>query len=75
MPQLDNIKEATGSQDVTMSNNEEAPGSAGGGGDTVSHVALAQNLVKTTLQVMETTSSQDQVPIPNGSKGLTPAGE
>jgi hypothetical protein len=72
---MGNTKEALGSQDATMSNNEEAPGSAGGGGDTISHVALAQDLAKTMLQAMETTSSQDQVPIPNGSKGLAPVGE
>jgi hypothetical protein len=59
---MGNTEEAPGSQDATMSNNEEAPGSAGGGGDTVSHVALAQDLTKTTVQAMETTPSQDQVP-------------
>jgi hypothetical protein len=72
---IGNTEEAPGSQDATMSNNEEAPGSAGGGGDTISHVALAQDLAKTTLQAMETTPTQDQVPIPNGSKGLALAGE
>jgi hypothetical protein len=72
---MGNTKEAPGSQDATMSNNKEAPGSAGGGADTISHVALAQDLAKTTLQALDTTPSQDQVPIPNGSKGLAPAGK
>jgi hypothetical protein len=72
---MGNTKEAPGSQDATMSNNEEAPGSAGGGGGMFSHVALAQDLAKTTLQAMETAPSQDQVPIPNGSEGLALAGE
>jgi hypothetical protein len=72
---MGNTKEAPGSQDAMMSNIEEAPGSAGGGGDMVSHVALAQDLAKTTLQAMKITPSQDQVPIPNGSEGLAPAGE
>jgi hypothetical protein len=72
---MGNTEEAPGSQDATMSNNEEATGSAGGGGDTVSHVALAQDLAKTMLQAMKTTPSQDHVPIPNGSKGLAPLGE
>jgi hypothetical protein len=72
---MGNTEEAPGSQDATMSNNEEAPGSAGGGGDMVSHVALVQDLAKTMLQAMETTPSQDQVPIPNKSKGLAPVGE
>ncbi len=70
---MGNTKEGPGSQDAMMSNNEEALGSAGGGGDTISHDALAQDLTKTSLQARET--SQDQVPIPNGSKGLAPAGE
>ncbi len=72
---MDNTKEAPSSQDATMSNNEEAPCSAGGGGDTISHVALAQDLAKTMLQAMETTPYQDQVPTPNGSEVLALAGE
>ncbi len=72
---MGNTKEASGSWDAMMSNKEEVPGSAGGGRDTISHVALAQDLAKTTLQAMETIPSQDHVPIPNGSKGLAPVGE
>ncbi len=72
---MGNTNEAPSSQDATMSNNEEAPGSAGGGRDRVSHVTLAKVLPKTLLQAMETTPSHDQVPIPNGSKGLALAGE
>jgi hypothetical protein len=72
---MGNTKEAPGFQDAMMSNNEEALGSAGGGRDTISHVTLAQDLTKSLLQAMDTTPSQDQVPIPNGPKGLAPAGD
>jgi hypothetical protein len=41
----------------------------------ISHLALAQNLAKTLLQAMDTTPSQDQVPIPNGPEGLALADE
>jgi hypothetical protein len=70
-----NTEEAPGSQDATKSNNKVASGSADGGRDTISHVSLAQDLTKILLQARETTPSQGQVPIPNGSKGLALAGE
>ncbi len=72
---MGNTEEAPGSQDATMSNNEEAPDCTGGGRDTISHVTLAQDLAKTSLQAMDTTPSQDQVLIPNGPKGLALADE
>jgi hypothetical protein len=59
-------------QQATM---KKATGSTGGVRDMVSHVALTQDLTKTMLQAMEITPSQDQVCIPNGSKGLAPVGE
>jgi hypothetical protein len=85
---MGNTKEAPGSQDATMSNNEEAPGSTGGGRDTISHVALAQDLAKTCCRQWRQHHLRTKFPFPmdprdllwwvnevcNGEKALGPQG-
>jgi hypothetical protein len=61
-------------QEAELANNKEGWTTAGGGGNKSGNAALAQELAKTSLQMMEASSHQVQVYTPSGKEGLAPAG-
>jgi hypothetical protein len=67
-------QEAGQEQDATGDNNNTVPTSAGGGGEMPGQATLTKDLAKTSLKTTEATPHQDQVPTPNGPKGLAPVG-
>ncbi len=71
-PVTSNQKEG---QDTKMSNNDEVPGSADGGGDKVGHAVLTQETTKTSSQITEASPVKDQALITHGSEGLDSGGE